>query len=62
VEAMGASGSTALVALIHPTGAVFASLGDCLAVVCRGGVGGKVTQQHRVYGWGPGVLEGAPGG
>ncbi len=62
IEQMGASGSTALVALIHPTGATFASLGDCLAVVCRGGEGGKVTLQHRVYGWGPGVMEGAGGG
>ncbi|KIZ05345.1 hypothetical protein MNEG_2607 [Monoraphidium neglectum] len=54
---MGASGSTALVALVHPTRAVFASLGDCMAVVGRTGGAGKATQQHRVYGYGPDVLE-----
>jgi serine/threonine protein phosphatase PrpC len=59
VEVMGVSGSTALVALIHPTKAVFASLGDCMAVLCRKGVAFKATQQHRVYGIGPDVLEGA---
>lgn len=56
---MGASGSTALVALLHPSRAIFASLGDCLAVVVRGGTAGKATQRHRVYGMGPDVLEGA---
>jgi hypothetical protein len=62
VEVMGVSGSTALVGLIHPTKAIFASLGDCMAVVCRGGVAMKATQQHRVYGIGPDVLEGAQTG
>ncbi|KAI8475375.1 MAG: phosphatase 2C-like domain-containing protein [Monoraphidium minutum] len=57
IEEMGASGSTALVALINADKAIFASLGDCLAVVGRGGAAGKVTQQHRVYGYGADVLE-----
>ncbi|GBF89584.1 hypothetical protein Rsub_02302 [Raphidocelis subcapitata] len=56
-DAMGLSGSTALVALVHPRKALFASLGDCVAVVCRGGTAVKATQQHRVYGIGPDVLE-----
>lgn len=55
---MGLSGSTALVGLISPEKAVFASLGDCMAVLCRGGAAVKATQQHRVYGIGPDVLEG----
>jgi hypothetical protein len=58
VEAMGVSGSTALVALIHPTKAIFGSLGDCMAVLCRNGAAVKATQQHRVYGIGPDVKEG----
>jgi hypothetical protein len=48
------------VALVHPRKALFASLGDCVAVVCRAGQAVKATQQHRVYGIGPDVLEGAP--
>jgi serine/threonine protein phosphatase PrpC len=59
---MGASGSTALVALLGPGRALFASLGDCLAVVCRGGAAARATQQHRVYGFGADVLEGARAG
>lgn len=59
-EAMGLSGSTALVALVAPDRAVLASLGDCMAVLCRNGAAVKATQQHRVYGVGPDVLEGAP--
>lgn len=56
-DALGLSGSTALVALVHPRKALFASLGDCVAVVCRAGQAVKATQQHRVYGIGPDVLE-----
>lgn len=57
-EAMGLSGSTALVALVAEDRAVLASLGDCMAVLCRKGAAVKATQQHRVYGVGPDVLEG----
>ncbi|KAI8474448.1 MAG: phosphatase 2C-like domain-containing protein [Monoraphidium minutum] len=56
-DVMGLSGSTALVALVHPEKAIFASLGDCVAAVCRGGVAVKATQQHRVHGVGPDVSE-----
>lgn len=31
----GASGATGTVALVHPQRAIFASLGDSLAVLCR---------------------------
>ncbi|KAF8071024.1 PPH1 [Scenedesmus sp. PABB004] len=53
----GASGATGTVALVHPQRAVFASLGDSLAVLCRNGVAVTLTSQHRVYGLGDHVLE-----
>ncbi len=53
----GASGATATVALIHRSKAIFASLGDSLAVLCRAGQPVRLTTQHRVYGVGQGVLE-----
>ncbi|GBF92360.1 phosphatase 2C [Raphidocelis subcapitata] len=58
LEEIGASGSTALVALISPAGAVFANLGDCDALLCRaGGEAAMVARRHRVYGLGPDVME-----
>lgn len=53
----GASGATGTVALVHPQRAIFASLGDSLAVLCRAGVAVQLTSQHRVYGFGDHVIE-----
>eukprot|EP00775_Hariotina_reticulata_P002105 gene2105-2424_t len=53
----GASGATGTVALVHPQRAIFGSLGDSLAVLCRNGIPVTLTSQHRVYGFGDHVLE-----
>eukprot|EP00879_Flechtneria_rotunda_P013003 GHRR01013578.1.p1 GENE.GHRR01013578.1~~GHRR01013578.1.p1 ORF type:complete len:315 (+),score=72.80 GHRR01013578.1:603-1547(+) len=53
----GASGATGTVALVQQDRAVFASLGDSLPVLCRNGTPVQLTAQHRVYGFGEGVLE-----